>query len=334
MTARKKMIALGLIFCLAVIFNGPGVTAAQSAPALPIADTAAYLCKNVPAPGISSTGGEWTVIALARSGCTTPSGYFDTYYKQVENLARQTGGVLHRKKSTENSRVVLALTAIGRDPSNVGGYNLLETLGDYDRTLGQGINGPIFALLALDSGNYSIPACKTAKTQASRDMYIKAILDLQLADGGFALSGKSAEADTTGMALQALARYQDRPAVKTATVKALKCLSGMQDSSAGFQNWGATNVESSAQVLLALCELGIGINDSRFVKNKHTLADNLLSYYAKGSGFRHCGDGQGVGIMATEQSLCALVSLQRISSGQKSLYRMDDVKNAISKNLK
>ena len=53
------------------------------------------------------------------------------------------------RKYTEYARLTLALTAIGRDPTNVGGYDLLETLCDYDKMISVGINGASWALLAL-----------------------------------------------------------------------------------------------------------------------------------------------------------------------------------------
>ena len=93
------------------------------------------------------------------------------------------------------------------------------------------------------------------------------------------------------MALQALAKYQDQKAVKTATDKALTYLSKAQDSKGGYASWGTTNVESVAQVVVALCELGIDLGDSRFVKNGHTLTDNLLSFRQSNGGFYHVLDG-------------------------------------------
>jgi hypothetical protein len=80
------------------------------------------------------------------------------------------------------------LLAIGKNPSDVGGYNLLKPLGDYEAVIEQGINDPIFALLALDSGDYAMPVCKEAKTRASRDAYIVYILNQQHSDIGWSLS--------------------------------------------------------------------------------------------------------------------------------------------------
>ena len=129
--------------------------------------------------------------------------------------------MLHERKYTEYSRVILALTAIGRDPAKVAGYNLLTPLGDFEKTIWQGLNGPIWAFIALDSGSYEIPKNPAAKTQATRQLYINEILKNQLKDGGWSLTGTgNSDLDMTAMALQALAKYQDQKSVKSATDKA------------------------------------------------------------------------------------------------------------------
>ncbi|CAH1210623.1 hypothetical protein PAECIP111891_03536 [Paenibacillus allorhizoplanae] len=295
-----------------------------------VTDTAAYLLETVNKPEVGSIGGEWAIIGLARSNYDVPQSYYDDYYKSVETYVKDLKGNLHDKKYTEYSRLILALTAIGADPTHVAGYNLLTPLGDFDKTIWQGINGPIFALISLDSGNYNIPVNPTAKTQATRDMYIDEILSHQLQDGGFALSGVSADPDITGMALQALAKYQNDTRVKTATEKAINLLSKLQDNDGGYASWGSKTSESTVQVLMALCELGINIEDSRFIKNGHTIVDDLLSFYSKGQGFKHTSDGSGVTGMSTEQALNGLVNVQRILTNKSSLYRMNDVKQATS----
>ncbi|MGL5256447.1 MAG: prenyltransferase/squalene oxidase repeat-containing protein [Proteocatella sp.] len=283
--------------------------------------TSSYILKTVKEPSPGSIGGEWAVLGLSRAGISVPKNYYESYYKKLESSLKQNKGVLHNKKYTEYSRTIIALSAIGKDPSNVAGYNLLEKLGDFDKTVWQGINGPIFALIALDSKNYKIPANKNAKTQASRDLYIKEILSQQLKDGGFALTGEKADADITAMALQALSKYQNKKDVKHATEKALNCLSKMQKSNGGFESWGTQNVESSAQVLTALCELGISPKDKRFVKNGNTVIDNIMTFYTK-DGFIHAKNGSGNSQMSTEQAFYALVSYQRVTDGKSSLYRI------------
>ncbi len=283
-----------------------------------------YLYETVKSPQFGSTGGEWAVLGLARSEIAIPDEYFEKYYHAVEKHVKDSEGVLHKKKYTEYSRVIVALTAIGKNPANVAGYNLLEPLGDYEKTIWQGINGAIWALIALDSGNYDIPKNPNAKIQATREMYINHILEKQTPDGGWSSSGDVADPDITGMALQALSKYQDGDKVKSAIAKALACLSHMQNENGGFSSYDTDNSESSVQVIVALCELGISIDDEQFVKNGKTVLDSLLTFYDNKKGFKHTRDGT-TNQMATEQCFYALVALKRASDGKNPLYHMSDV---------
>lgn len=298
-----------------------------------VADTASYLHKTVREPQVGSVGGEWTVLGLARSGIEIPDEYYRDYYENVEEYVKERRGILHDKKYTEYSRLILALTAIGKNPRDVAGYNLLTPLGDYEKTIWQGMNGPIWALIALDSGNYDMPKNKEAKIQATREMYVEKILDCQLPDGGWSLFGGTAmsgagdnisDADITGMALQALSKYQDNERVKKAIDTALDTMNQNQDDKGGFSGWGTANSESCVQMLVALCELGIPIDDARFVKNGYTILNNLMSYYNDGKGFIHTKGGGGSNLMATEQAFYGIVAVKRARDGKNSLYRMND----------
>ena len=266
-------------------------------------------------------GSEWLVIALARSGRDVPDSYYDSVVKAVQSAK----GQLSDKKSTEYARTILALTAIGKDPADVGGYDLLAGLADMDDVTYQGINGAIFALLALDSGKYDVPAAAEGGTQVTRDGLVAYILAQQLSDGGWALSGTSADPDVTAMALQALAPYRTGDETVDAAVdKGVQLLSDMQLSDGGYSSWGTLNSESCAQVLIALATLGIDpVSDSRFVKNGLTVLDALLAYAVSG-GFRHTVDGEADAI-ATEQALCALAAYARLLDGKTALYDMTDV---------
>ena len=322
-----------LILAFSVLFSLAVPTFAASSVQSEVQSSAAFMLSSVKSPEVGSIGGEWAVIGLARSGYSVPADYYDEYYTRVEKYVKNCSGVLHERKYTEYSRVVLALTAIGRDPSNVADYNLLMPLGDFEKTIWQGLNGPIWALIALDSGNYDIPKNPAAKTQATRQLYIDEIIKNQMKDGGWSLTGTGdSDVDITAMALQALAKYQDQKAVKTATDKALAYLSNVQDSKGGFASWGTTNVESVAQVVVALCELGVSLDDSRFVKNGHTLTENLLSFRQSNGGFYHVLDGSdGNNQMSAEQGFYALVAIDRAENGKNSLYRMGDVTKATTK---
>ncbi len=325
---------LSVILCLLMLLSVPAPVLAASALTVDevLLDVADYIYNLVREPQVGSVGGEWTVLGLARSGLEIPEAYFQCYYENVEAYVQACGGVLHTRKYTEYSRVIVALTAIGKNPADVAGYDLLTPLGDYDKTVWQGLNGPIWALLALDCGNYAMPQNPEAATQATREMYIDRILECQLPDGGWSLFGGTAAAeagdqisdpDITGMALQALARYKERAAVQSAIDKALRCMSEKQSADGGFASWGTDNVESCVQVLAALCTLGISYEDTRFVKNGNTILDNILLYYEKDNGFKHTMHG-GANLMATEQAFYGLVALSRLQNGKSPLYQMDD----------
>lgn len=270
-------------------------------------------------PTVSSTGGEWMVIGLARSGRTVPAGYYDNVVEYVKAKA-DANERLHPAKVTDNARVILALTAIGKDVTNVGGHNLLKGLDNMDYVQTQDINGPIFTLIALDSHNYPTMG------DVTREKLIQAILDAQLPDGGWNLSGENADTDMTAMAIQALAPYyKTNETVKAAVDKALEALSALQRSDGGFGSWGTVNSESCAQVIVALTALGIDPTaDSRFVKNGHTVLDALAGFYVTGGGFRHTAGGER-NDMATEQGYYALAAYYRFANGQTRLYDMSDV---------
>ena len=288
-----------------------------------VAKTGEFLHQSVAEPTFGSVGGEWLILGLARSGLQIKDEYYETYFQNLSAHTAQQGGVLHAKKYTEYSRVILAVTAIGRDPSDVGGFNMLLPLADFEQTVFQGINGPIFALLALDSGNYEIPENIADSTQATRDMYVDYILNAQLPDGGWSLMGGEPEIDLTAMALQALAKYQDRKDVAEAIEKGLAILSDRQNENGSYQ-YSATeqaSCESVAQVIVALAELGISLDDSRFVKNGKTLLDGILQFRQADGGFSHLVDGE-TDLLATEQAFYALVAAKRLAEGESSLYRM------------
>ena len=165
-------------------------------------------------PTVNSIGGEWMVIGLARSGRPVPAGYYDNVVEYVKAKA-DANERLHPAKVTDNARVILALTAIGKDVTNVGGHNLLKGLDSMDYIQTQGINGPIFTLIALDSHNYPTMG------DVTREKLIQVILDAQLNDGGWDLSGTKADPDMTTMAIQALAPYyKTNETVKAAVDKA------------------------------------------------------------------------------------------------------------------
>lgn len=280
------------------------------------------------APKFGSIGGEWMVLGLARSGREVPN--VDAYYQNVvaavqEAIAKpRNDGRLDAIKSTENSRLILALTAIGKDPSNVGGYNLFKDLGDMKYVTYQGTNGPAFALLALDSGNYE----PYAGGDVTREALITKLVELQMSSGGWYISdsNKVADIDMTAMVVQALAPYYDtNESAKTSVDKALAWLLNQQNSDGSFGNTSETN----AQIVVMLCALNRDpSSDSQFTKDGKSPLDVLCSYYDSNGNFKHSLTGSTTEHspqMTNEQAFYALVAFNRLKNGQTFLYDMTDV---------
>ena len=317
-THIKRLSALLLLLAMLVSL------AACGKEETPIEKTARYLQAQIPEPTCAAVGGDWLVFGLARSGLKAPQKYFDTYYKNVEDYIASVDGVLSRKKNTEYSRVILALTAIGKNPADAAGFNLLLPLGDFDETVRQGVNGVIFALLALDSGGYEIPEAPEAETQATRELYVGELLRREIPDGGWALTGGTPDADMTAMALQALAKYRDRQDVEDAVQRGLAALSALQEPNGAYLSWDEENSESVCQVIVALTELGISLDDERFVKNGQTLPQVLERFACEDGSYRHSLNGNS-DEMATEQAFYALAAIHRAETGKTTLYDMTDV---------
>jgi hypothetical protein len=280
---------------------------------------------------VNSIGGEWWIIDLARSE-TTPANaaFYQNYYATVEQYVSANINAdqrLHKSKATDNERVILALTAIGKNPRNVAGHNLLQGLNSMKYLKKQGINGVIWALIAFDSHNYDIPAnTSNPSDTVTREKLIDHILSVQTPERGWTLSGKKADPDMTGMAIQALAPYyNERADVKEAVDAALNKMSELVNDRGGLSSYGTENSESVSQIVVALTALGINpLTDTRFIKNGHSIMETYDRFYVEGGGFKHILNGSRDG-MATEQAFYALASYSRLLNGKTSLYNMSDV---------
>ena len=297
------------------------------------ADTKKYIQDKVPAPVVAYDRGEWAVLGLARAGVELSDAYIQAYYGKVVAYVKAnigSDGVLvdpesHNPTVTDNERIILALTAIGKDPANVGGKNLLTALQDRNimqvtDTSKTDINGLVFGLLALNSGNYT------------QDSYwlVQAILTQQNADGSWSANADTkpaSDVDMTAMALQALAPYYNEggdATVNTAVGKALQWLSDK------YKGKGYTSAESCAQVVVALSALQLNANsDSSFVKTvdgapTSVLGDLLRYYLGEGQGFKHAASLETADQKATEQALYAMAAYERYCRRTNALYDMTD----------
>lgn len=299
-------------------------------------ETMAQLAATVTEPSFGTGAGEWTVLSLARGNYyDTGDKYFEDYYSRIEETVKEKAasvnlnGALHKVKSTENSRLIMALSAIGKDPTKVGGVDLVGaySANGFSWIKKQGLNGPVFALIALDTYNY-----KTSDATI-RQQCVDYILKAELANGGWALSGTTADPDMTAMVLQALANYADNSDVKDAAERGFAALSSIQKDNGGYASWGSVNSESIAQVIVACTAWGIDPStDSRFVKSGGSTVDALLEFYVPdGKGFAHVLETTGgyaggeVNAMATDQACYALVAYDRFVNNKNALYDMSDV---------
>jgi len=348
-----------------------------------------HILQMVPAPQFGSVGGEWAVLALARAEHPVPYGFFETYIHQIgerltnigvtadPNSTQHAGGQYplnrvfnavtqkyevrlgNQAQSTENSRLIAALTSLGVDASNFTHngitFDLVAQYGQrHDATSNQmwgeiqGINGPIWNLIALNTRGWDNPyeisdrqwvGGTTASKPITLNERIQWILDVQLSNGGWVLnhfeSGNAntaslpSDPDMTAMAIQALAPYRHIPAVSTAIDRAITELSRTQLLNGGWASFGDDNVQSPAQIIVALTKLGYDpMTDARFVTaNGNNPVSAVLRFFDPITGgfyHPHPSDGGTVNIMATEQAAYSLVAYWRFVNNMTSLFDMSD----------
>lgn len=289
----------------------------------------------------SNADGDWYAVYMGRLGFED---YPDNYLNAITNYVvdrYNTYGMLSDKYATDYHRIALAVKSVGGDPCNVGGIDLIAD-GVYNRanvaSLGkQGLNGWVWGLITLDSLGVQIPdgSCYT------RDDIISEILAYQISDGGFSAlpTATRGDADTTAMALYALAPYKNdgkaytykqRSTRKTVTKtvgqiidEAVSFLSSVQLNSGGYASFGDVNSESASQVIIALCSLGIDPQyDGRFIKEQ-SIVDALMEFKSSDGGFEH-EKGEGSNAISSEQALGAMAALERFYSGGTRLFDFTD----------
>ncbi len=277
----KKVIAFIIVF----VMSAAGVQAAEydnNDRLVTVLDT---IFEETQEPSVSSIGGEWAVLALSRGNAKLNSSFYGGYYKKAAQYISDDAA----KRYTDYSRLLIAISAIGEDSMGVE-----KRLDEFENVTAQGINGAIFALIAMDCADYE---------SEQREKYIEYILSNQNSDGGFGFTADYSDVDLTAMALQALAPYRERDRVEQAVFDGADFINGSE----------ITSSESASQCVIALCTLGM-IPD-RYVTE-------LMQYYTDG-GFEHVLGG-GRNAMATEQGALALVSLMRYENSMPPLYDMSD----------
>ena len=342
MKSLKRIVSFvtAVILCFSCMVFAADDTKTQAKTALneTMTDMEALLLKSG-----AGFGSEWMIMDLALYGSRQEK-IFTDYYKSVEKYTAETipavnvdgaKNALDKNKSTETSRLILALSSIGKYATAVSGYDITEAYNSFKWITRMGHMGPVWALIALDSYGYE------TVDASIRQQCVDYLLDAQLSSGGWDLAKKSADVDVTAMTLQALYPYKNQAKVQSAAEKAFAWLSSVQKDNGGFSSWGTDNSESCVQVIVACCTWGIDPSaDSRFVKNGHSAVENLLTFRVKdnknGWGFAHVMTDASSGsmsykggeynAMATEQAAYGLIAYDKFVKGQKGLYDMNSKK--------
>ena len=204
---------------------------------------------------------------------------------------------------TDFDRTIMMLTAMGINASKLDQYttpdnpfkdakgNVITDLTAclYNYSGGYTINGPIFALIALDMGKYTIP--KNAVW--TREKLLETILNHKYGSDGFGV-------DMVGMLMQSIAPYQDDPVygerVKAKLEEGIGLFLGEGKAATvdpmqpdfTFGGFGYQSSESAAQAICALSAAGVDCHtDPRFSDGKGNSALTAFLAYADGEYFAH-----------------------------------------------
>ena len=329
---KKRLIGLSLALLLALSSWAPARAASGTEYKEILEATLENIYFTVTDPKCDVTGGEWAVIALARYGFEDDA-WYGRYLDAVRAKVESCKGVLHSKKYTEYSRVILGLTAAGQDATqfNTGNqvYDLVspllnkQTSGEYWAVY-QGNTGTAFAIIAMNSRSY----LNNTEGRKARADLLDALLNAQNPDGGWNINGGASGIDPTAMSLQALAPYylsrvkydalgtsHTYAQLKSSVDSALAYLKTQRSDDYG-------SVEAAAQVVVALAAL------KRDAANDPLLGDALssvLAYYDGEGGFYHDKIGSEANSqMSIEQAAYALVAYDRWKTGKTALYDMTE----------
>lgn len=267
-------------------------------------------------------GDEWAVFLFTRTGSNLTDEQADGYLDSI--ITTYTNPKSSARKPTTIARVILAVSALGKDAADLEGIDLLEMLCT-NKMISEGSNEAAWALIALDSCDYAVPE----NALWTRETLIQEVLKFQNPDtGAFGLAdNQSADLDMTAMCVQALAPYYNtNPEAKDAVDRALRFLQKQMDRNCDF---GSS--ETVSQVLIALTTLNRDplLADNGFVKSAaRNLITALNNYRTADGGYKHLMTDNASNNMAATQALQALTAYVRLKNGQTALYDLTDMQPA------
>ncbi|MBD8070299.1 DUF4430 domain-containing protein [Bacillus sp. PS06] len=248
----------------------------------------------------------WKAIAASQY-----NGSFSTDYINYERQQLKDRDGIFRNV-TDYERITLGLVASGIDPTNIDGFNLIERIYNNERMENQGLNGPIYALISLDSKDFEVPS----SALWTREQLVSILLKAQNSDGGFGLYSGASDVDITAMALTALSNYQQEERVQQAINKGILWLSSKQNENGGFTGLNGESSVTTAEVIIALSALKVSPNESTLFSG--ALAHLLKFGLTSGEFSNYLGDAADA--MATEKAYLALVAYHQFLLGKGSIY--------------
>jgi hypothetical protein len=252
---------------------------------------------------------DWEAIVLGLNEVPIKTPLFATpYFKRIEKEITEKKG--EYRLATDYARLVLVYKSHKKNPEDIMGYDFINKIISFGNMEIQGLNAYIWSLIALHGQPLEI-------TQP----FIKSILSYQTVKGGFSTAPSTAglrvdDIDLTAMTITALALYREYNTVSDAINNAITFLSETQQTDGGYKTFGKSNAESVSQVIIALCSVGIDINDPRFVKNGNTALDALLSFQLADSTFAHAPHSDKSDPIATRQAVLALTAINKAGNGE------------------
>lgn len=307
----KKGKLLSLLLA-AVVGAGSLAMTAQAAPAELPAQTAKTAAFVKASDWVLKD--DWAIFALGRNqeeGCEK---LYEDYYQGVLALLADPAKLI----PSDYIRLSLSLTAIGIDPRNVEGNDLLEKIDQADREkyFQMSTSSLAYALALME--RYPDSFSGTLKEDT-----IQKILDAQQADGSFEYTAGAgfSDPDSTAQAMQGLMLLGDTYASEIQA--AVDWLKAQMNEDGAILNWGAANPSSTAQVLIAFAQKGeVPANDQ-----EKTLYDGIMTFALDNGSFLDANWQTGeleYNEYATGQCFQALVAYSRMVNGQSALFDLSD----------
>ncbi len=317
---KKSTKLISLILAFAMLF---GITASAYSAEEMANSVTSWLQKNIAVEDAAKDNSidsylDWTVFATARYGNDS---YVDDYKNYIGNAVSKNFDYLYL---SDYARIALSVMSVGLNPKDIGGKNLLEAIAQTDYEKETYTGGLFYALIALDAAAYD---------EAAQNAILEVILSSQREDGGFNSYVKvdpsaywtvSGEPDSTGMALQALAAFAGNDKVDVAIEKAVNFAKANQLDDGGYGAWGVS-AESTAQIMLGLCAIGVDPLGKDFTKGQNNMLSSLSSFINEDGGAR-CWDGSS-NIMTSYQLLMAVDAYERFSENKEGIYDLSVLDN-------